>query len=588
MSRFDNSRFAQTTTTITVEDRELFNFQNLQFSKLPDKDTMPKDDTSNPPQRSVLYHCTCGNQLVLNPKVGGLCQTCGRNVSPKLLDEDLGVTVPLEVTHNHTDSTTGNSLSSDSFAVVPPVETEEQIEAENLCGSMFGHFQLVSPLGKGGVGQIYRAFDTSLKRYVAVKLLRSGIGEGAASSDKEVEKLLQEAISQARFTHPNIVTIYYVGQQNETPFLAMELVNGEPLSQRIESKSMAFVDLARVALDIVTALDYAFELDIIHGDIKPSNLLISKNGTAKLSDFGMARSASSNSDRLSGGTPNYISPELLSGELPSIQSDIYALGVTFYELTFGELPVSLNGTHIPDWIEAHKNKKLEFPTPWPQHIPEAWRAILQKMLSKDPADRYQSYDALLGEVKGIQPGSKIPARFFPRLIAAAIDTATVFSLAITLEVALGFSNFRLLGGDRSEMSLLFEICKFLPLLVYTFSIYFWRQSIGRNLMHLRVVNQHGLEPRGSSIALRSLLRMQFPWIFISVQLISSDAGTTAPLFQSILYTASLLLLMFDIIFMLFTTKSRSIHDMFFKTQVVLDTADLSKIGKKKQNLLRKR
>lgn len=82
--------------------------------------------------------------------------------------------------------------------------------------------------------------------------------------------------------------------------------------------------------------------------------------------------------------------------------------------------------------------------------------------------------------------------------------------------------------------------------------------------------------------------MQFPWIFISVQLISSDAGTTAPLFQSILYTASLLLLMFDIIFMLFTTKSRSIHDMFFKTQVVLDTADLSKIGKKKQNLLRKR
>ena len=377
------------------------------------------------------------------------------------------------------------------------------------------------------------------------------------------------------------MTIYYVGQENENPFLAMELVNGEPLSQRAQLKPLPFDEIARVALEIVTALDYAFELDIIHGDIKPSNVLITKNGTAKLSDFGMARSASSNSDRLLGGTPNYISPELLSGELPSIQSDIYALGVTFYEMTFGELPVSLNGSQIPDWIEVHKNKKLEFPVPWPQHIPEAWRSILKKMLAKSPSDRYQSYDALLDEVKAIQPGSKIAARFFPRLIAAAIDSATVFSLAMTLEVALGFSNFRLLGDDRPEMSLLLELCKFLPLFAYTFSIYFWRQSIGRSLMHIRVVNQHGLVPRASSVALRSLLRMQFPWIFISVGLISFDAGTTVPLFQSVLYAASLFLLMFDIIFMLFATNSRSIHDMIFNTQVVLDTSDLNSFGKTK-------
>ena len=574
MPRFDNCRFAETLATIKV--RGELNFHFFDYLTL----TMPKDAASNQPKRSVLYHCTCGEQLVLNPSIGGSCQTCGRNISPKLLNQDLGITVPIEVSHTQPDSTIEKGLSSDSFTVVPPIGTEEQIHAENLCGCMFGHFQLVSPLGKGGVGQIYRAFDTSLKRYVAVKLLRSGIGEGAASSDKEVEKLLQEAISQARFTHPNIVTIYYVGQEDETPFLAMELVNGKPLSQRTESKSMPFVDLAPVALDIIAALHYAFELDIIHGDIKPSNLLIAKNGTAKLSDFGMARSASSNSDRLAGGTPNYISPELLRGELPSIQSDIYALGVTFYELTFGELPVSLKGNHVPDWIEAHENEKLEFPTPWPQHIPEAWRAILKKMLSKDPVDRYPSYDILLDEVKAIQAGSKISARFFPRLIAASIDSATAFSLAITLEVAVRFSNNQLFGDERLEMPLLLELCKFLPLIAYTLSIYFWRQSIGRNLMHLRVVNQHGLAPRASSMALRSLLRMQFPWIFISVQLISSDAGTTVPLFQSVLYTGSLLLLMFDIIAMLLVSKSRSIHDMIFKTQVVLDTSDLNRVGKK--------
>lgn len=574
MPLFHNCRFAETSATIKVRGEILFHF--FDYLTL----TMPKDDTSNQPKRSVIYHCTCGNQLVLNPSIGGPCQTCERNISPKLLNQDLGITVPIEVTHNQPDSTIEKGLSSDSFTVVPPIESEEQIHAEKLCGSMFGHFQLVSPLGKGGVGLIYRAFDTSLKRYVAVKLLRSGIGDGAASSDKEVEKLVQEAISQARFTHPNIVTIYYVGQEDETPFLAMELVNGEPLSQRTESQSMPFVDLARVALDVITALNYAFELDIIHGDIKPSNLLIAKNGTAKLSDFGMARSASSNSDRLAGGTPNYISPELLGGEIPTIQSDIYALGVTFYELTFCELPVSLKGNHVPDWIEAHENKKLEFPTPWPQHIPEAWRAILKKMLSKDPLDRYPTYDGLLDEVKAIQPGSKISARFFPRLIAAFIDSATAFSLAITLEVAVRFSNNQLFGDERLEMSLLLELCKFLPLIVYSLSIYFWRQSIGRNLMHLCVVNQHGLAPRASSMALRSLLRMQFPWIFISVQLISSDTVTTVPLFQSVLYTASLLFLMFDIIAMLFASKSRSIHDMIFKTQVVLDTSDLNRVGKK--------
>jgi uncharacterized RDD family membrane protein YckC len=100
-------------------------------------------------------------------------------------------------------------------------------------------------------------------------------------------------------------------------------------------------------------------------------------------------------------------------------------------------------------------------------------------------------------------------------------------------------------------------------------------------MHIRVVNQHGLAPRGSRIALRSLLRMQFPWIFISVGLIIPDAGATAPLFQPVLWAASLIFLMFDIIFMLFTRKSRSIHDTIFKTQVVLDTADLNRIRKKR-------
>ena len=563
---------------------------------------------SSQPQKHVLYHCACGAQIILDQDIGGICGNCSKTVAPellpKLIEHDLGVTVALENDDFQIDDTF--SLRG----ISQTVDLSPLAFRGNLAGQMFGHFKLISPLGKGGMGQVYRALDTSLQRFVAVKLLKSGIENGrvepvdektttlavpndapqpnqennedspesgnaaSGSSSKgpvrEIDKLLQEAVSQARVTHPNIVTIYYVGKQNGDPFLAMELVNGPTLSQSIAERELGFDEIVSVALDITEALQFSYQLDIIHGDIKPSNLLITKNGTAKLSDFGMARRASHNEEQTVGGTPNYIAPEILHGEKPSIQTDIYALGVTLFEMTFGKLPRTLTGRSIQRWIEIHDSAEIDFPANWPARLPDHWKSILAKMLAKDPTERYQNYRELLTDLKRVESGSKVPARLLPRIFAAATDWVTVVSLAIVVQFVLTSPNWGNVGASHPVFVTLLRIADFLPFIAYMILIYFWRQSIGRNLMHLRVVNQHGMRASGKLMALRSAFRMQFPLVVICRMLfVRVDGWTEVTL--AVLVVFSMLLLLLDFASMLVNSSSRSVHDLLTNTHVVLDT-----------------
>ncbi len=556
------------------------------------------------PQKTVLYHCTCGTQIMLDPSLGGACNKCHKTISTKLLEQDLGITVSLEDASFRLDVTQPiqniPEFNRPNHAVARIAEASAP---DKLIGEMFGHFKLISPLGRGGMGQVYRALDTSLQRFAAVKLLRSGfeaghhdpshhsespdlhdskrtpdspVTAGPKSSDREIDLLLQEAVSQARVTHPNIVTIYYVGKQNGNPFLAMELVNGQPLNQCIGEREMPFDEIVSVALDITEALNFSFTLDIIHGDIKPSNVLLTKNGVAKLSDFGMARSASKDNTSSVGGTPNYIAPEVLRGDKPSLQSDIYALGVTLYELSFGELPRKLVGDSIAEWIEFLETSELVFPAPWPPRLPEQWKNILSKMLAKDPAQRFQSYEELHQALKSVQPGSKVPARLLPRLVAAGIDWATVLSLAVVVQVALSSPSWVSIGTAHPAMVTLLKICNFLPIICYTILIYLWRQSIGRNLMHIRVVNQYGMQPSGKKMAIRSAIRMQFPLVIMCRMLFIDPALGSADVTLAGLVVLSMVLLLLDIAFMLVYSLSSSVHDLVVGTHVVLDTS--SKAG----------
>ena len=284
----------------------------------------------------------------------------------------------------------------------------------------------------------------------------------------------------------------------------------------------------------------------------------------------MARRASNNDHQTVGGTPNYIAPEILHGEKPSIQTDIYALGVTLFEMTFGKLPRTLSGRSIKRWIEIHDSVEIDFPSTWPARLPDQWKSILAKMLAKDPAQRYPDYQALLVDLKRVEPGSKVHSRLLPRIFAAAIDWVTVVSLAIVVQFALSSPNWGNVGASHPVIVTLLRIADFLPFIAYMVLIYFWRQSIGRNLMHLRVVNQHGMRPSGKLMAIRSAIRMQFPLIVICRMLfVRVDGWTEVAL--AVLVVVSMLLLLLDFASMLVNSSSRSVHDLLTNTHVVLDT-----------------
>jgi len=387
----------------------------------------PSDTSRDLDKTRLLYRCPCGVQLVIDQYDGGSCDKCGRVVTSEKLELELSATMahPEDATVQGYSDTICNDDSFDVVGVDP------------LIGQSFEHFEIIDRLGRGGMGYVYRALDKSLQRYVAVKVLRSGVSwTDQTSSDREVEVLLQEAVSQARVRNPTVVTIYFVGRNEGEPFLAMELVKGTPLSDLLREKKLSYRELVSYGLQVSRALQFAHRLDIIHGDIKPSNLLVQEDGIVKLSDFGMARRESHGDVVAFGGTPNYLAPELIGGGKTTVSSDIYALGVTLYEMTFGQLPVKLKGKKPADWSEEHDKVSVNFPKPWPEQLPEKWQTILQRILQKNPAQRYANYDELVGDLEDVEALSSIRAKTVPRLLAGLIDFTSVLLVAASIQFLL--------------------------------------------------------------------------------------------------------------------------------------------------------
>ncbi len=501
------------------------------------------------------YRCLCGNEVPVNPSLGGTCEKCGRHISPEKIRLDSA----LSVTINQVQSLQTNAANADAVDSTAP----------KWIGRRMGHFEIIEPLGQGGMGQVYRALDHALQRYVAVKVLHRGKSNDA---DQQIELLLQEAIAQARVNHPNVATIYHVSRDGGDPFLAMELVDGGTLAGKIKDGPLPFSDIAAIAIQIVEALKVSLQFDIIHGDIKPNNLLIKKSGEVKLSDFGMARSASQDDEPGFGGTPNYLAPELLQGEPPSVQSDMYALGVTLFELTFGRIPVPLSGSTFKEWINSHENSSLEFPKPWPENIPTGWRTLLSKLLAKSPADRYATYGDVLARLNKLQPQRNPSARRIPRLVAAGLDFLIILLLWIPVLVFMQLRPLRWTFAANWDwaVSWLATFMTLLTLLAYTFMVSTWKQSVGRNLMQLRVVNRFGLTPSTRLMATRTVLRMLPLWLLALVPAASESGAISNPLSVG-LWLLMLLWLLADLGTMLFFRTGKSLHDYLAGTRVVWDT-----------------
>ncbi len=253
-----------------------------------------------------------------------------------------------------------------------------------------GRFKIESVLGRGGMGEVYKAFDPTLQRIVAVKTVRPDI-----SRPEYLERLYREAQACARLQHPNIVTVFEAGEIDGVVYIAMEYLQGASLSDVLQSGALSFTEKVRALGQVLQALQHAHKSGVIHRDIKPGNVYRLADGTIKLVDFGLARVQHADTLTASGmivGTPHYASPEQLRGEELDPRTDIYSTGALAYEMFTGRLPFEGREDSISTVIlRVISQPPPPMNTPVSRMLPEI-EQIVGRAMAKAPAERYQSAD----------------------------------------------------------------------------------------------------------------------------------------------------------------------------------------------------
>ena len=269
----------------------------------------------------------------------------------------------------------------------------------NLEGRILGNrYEIIEKVGNGGMATVYKATDLVLKRYVAVKILRDEF-----TTDEEfIKRFETEAQSAARLVHPNIVSIFDVGVDNGIYYIVMELIKGKTLKEIIveERGPLPWKWSVNVAIQIASALEMAHKNNIIHRDIKPHNIIITEDGIAKVTDFGIAKAVSNSTITAFGttiGSVHYFSPEHARGGYTDAKSDLYSLGVVMYEMVTGKVPFDAD-TPVSVALK-HMQEEPEPPIEMNPHLPEAVNKIILKALKKDPMYRYQTATELLEDLR---------------------------------------------------------------------------------------------------------------------------------------------------------------------------------------------
>lgn len=258
-----------------------------------------------------------------------------------------------------------------------------------MIGQVFsGRYEIIERVGGGGMALVYKALDLLLNRFVAVKVLRQQF----MHDEEFIRRFRREAQSAASLSHPNIVSIYDVGQDGEVQYIVMEYIEGRDLDEVIKERAPLPVEEAvRIASQISDALDHAHNNQIIHRDIKPHNILIGRNGRVKVTDFGIARAVTSTTITQTGsvvGSVHYFSPEHAKGVTAGEKSDLYSLGIVLYQMLTGSLPYE--GESPISVALKHLQDDFEEPRKLNPMIPQSVENIIIRAMRKNPAERYAS------------------------------------------------------------------------------------------------------------------------------------------------------------------------------------------------------
>ena len=522
-------------------------------------------------------------------------------------------------------------------------------------GTKLRHFRLERVLGRGGMGAVYRAFDISLERPVALKVLRpdrtgssrsdaappavgsdpnvppgeetddaatvdfpghaaaaaAGVtvepgrggergprpsirrtgGGSAARSPGTVEQVLREARAQARMNHPNVVHIYYVSPDPERPFLAMELVEGRSLATRLREGPLDYAEVVEVGRQLTSALAAAARDGVTHGDVKPGNVLLAgppdrPTAVVKLSDFGLSRRRGDARGTSVGGTPAYLAPEVVRGEPTGEKSDLYALGVTLYEMTFGRVPFAESGSSVRARLRAHLTAPIVFPDPWPAELPQGWRRVLRTLLQKDPARRHADHAALAADLDRLTPLSQPSAGLAVRLLAWGVDLVLVVTAAELVIAAVVLGEFTILNGwgagageevawnsaalrpiasGLSFTAVSLAVC--IPVLLLAYGQRRWSTTPGKTLFQTRIVDRHGLRPTRRTLFTRGLVQTFPVWGLTLIGMFHEVVGWGAAERVGLLAVA--LATLCDGSLAVLRRDRRTLHDEAFGTRVVL-------------------
>ncbi len=266
-------------------------------------------------------------------------------------------------------------------------------------GSPFGPYRIVEPLGRGGMAVVYRAHDPSLERDVALKVLPPEF----LHDSNFAERFRQEARVAARLEHPHVLPVHAFGIEQGRPWMAMRLVEGGSLADRLRRGPLPPAQAASLLREIASALDYAHSKGVVHRDVKPANVLLDEAGRAYLADFGIARllegSSVATQTGLVQGTPSYMAPEQALGSKVDHLADVYALGVVAFECLTGRVPYT--GTTPVAILMKHVSEPV--PEPAPGELPPPVAAVLRRCLAKLPAERWQTagtFVAALAQASG--------------------------------------------------------------------------------------------------------------------------------------------------------------------------------------------